>query len=151
MLSRFSGIWLFVTLWAVVGQIFLSMGFTRQKYWSGLPFPPLGDLPDPGIKPTTLTSPALAGRFFTTSAIWEALKRVSCSVMSHSLGPLWTVACQTPLSMEVSRQEYWSGLPFPSPVDLPDTGMKPRSCTLQADSIPSEPPGKSKMCFPLCK
>ena len=64
-LSRFSGIWLFVTLWAVVGQIFLSMGSTRQKYWSGLPFPPLGDLPDPGIEPATLRSPALAGKFFT--------------------------------------------------------------------------------------
>ena len=64
-LSRFSGIWLFVTLWAVVGQIFLSMGSTRQKYWSGLPFPPLGDLPDPGIEPATLRSPSLAGKFFT--------------------------------------------------------------------------------------
>ena len=48
------------------------MAFSRQEYWSGLPFPSLGDLPDPGIKPMSLTSPALAGRFFTTSTTWEA-------------------------------------------------------------------------------
>jgi len=49
----------------------LSMGFSRQEYWSGLPCPPPGDLPDPEIKPMSLTFPALAGRFFTTSATWE--------------------------------------------------------------------------------
>ena len=50
----------------------LSMGFSRQTYWSGLPFSPPEDLPNPGIKPKSLTSPALAGGFFTTSAAWEA-------------------------------------------------------------------------------
>ena len=54
----------------------------------------------------------------------------------------WTVPRQTPLSVEFSRQEYWSGLPFPSPGDLPDPGIKSESPTLQADSLPSEPPGK---------
>ena len=53
----------FVTPWIIACQVPLSMGFPRQESWSGLPFPPPGDLPDPGIKPT---SPALAGRFFTT-------------------------------------------------------------------------------------
>jgi len=48
------------------------MGFSRQEYWSGLPFPSPGNLPDPGIEPLSLESPALAGRFFTTSATWEA-------------------------------------------------------------------------------
>ena len=48
------------------------MGFPRQEYWSGLPFPPPGDLPYPGIKPTSLTSLALAGSFFTSTASWEA-------------------------------------------------------------------------------
>ena len=48
------------------------MGFSRHEYWSGLPFPPPGDLPNPEIKPTSFTSPALAGGFFTTSATWEA-------------------------------------------------------------------------------
>ena len=55
----------------------------------------------------------------------------------------WTVACQAPLSMGFSRQEYWSGSLFPSPGDLPAPGIKPRSPTLQADSLPSELPGKS--------
>ena len=49
---------------------------------------------------------------------------------------------QAPLSMEFSRQEYWSGLPFPPPGDLPNPGIEPRSPTLQADSFPTEPPGK---------
>ena len=53
----------------------------------------------------------------------------------------WTVALQSPPSMEFSRQEYWSGLPFPSPGDLPDPGIKPGSSTLQTDALPSEPPG----------
>ena len=55
----------------------------------------------------------------------------------------WTRARQAALSMESSRQEYWSGLPFPSPGDLPDPGIKPGSSALQADSLPSKPPGKS--------
>jgi len=48
------------------------VGFSRQEYWSGLPYPPPGDLPDPEIKPVSLMSPALAGGFFTTRATWEA-------------------------------------------------------------------------------
>ena len=51
---------------------------------------------------------------------------------------LWTIACQDPLSMGFSRQEYWSGLPLPSPEDLPDLGIEPRSPALQADSLSSE-------------
>ena len=54
----------------------------------------------------------------------------------------WTVANQAPPSMGFSRQEYWSGLPFPSPGDLPNPGIKPGSPALQADTLPSEPPGK---------
>ena len=54
----------------------------------------------------------------------------------------WTVAHQNPMSMEFSRQEYWSGLPFPSPGDFPDPGIEPGSPELPADSLPSEPPGK---------
>ena len=55
---------------------------------------------------------------------------------------LWTVTLQAPLSREFSRQGYWSELPFPPPGDLPGPGMEPASPTLQADSLPSEPPGK---------
>ena len=65
-LRHFSCVRLFVTLRTVACQMPLSMGFSRQEYWSGLSFPLPGDLPDPGIKPTSLMSPALAGGFFTT-------------------------------------------------------------------------------------
>ena len=60
--------------------------------------------------------------------------------MSDSVTP-WTVAYHAPPSMGFSRQEYWSGLPFPSPGDLPDPGIKPGSPALQADALLSEPPG----------
>ena len=62
--------------------------------------------------------------------------------MSNS-GTPWTVAHQAPLSMEFSRQKYWSGLPFPSPGDLPDPGTELRSPALQVDSLSSELPGMS--------
>ena len=62
-----------VTLWAIAHQAPLPMGFSRQEYWSGLPIPPPGDLPDPGIEPEYLMPPALAGRFFTTSIIWKVM------------------------------------------------------------------------------
>ena len=58
----------------------------------------------------------------------------------------WTVASQARPSMGFSRQERWSGLPFPSPGDLPDPGIEPRSPALQADALPSEPPEKH-MCY----
>ena len=61
--------------WMAAPQAPLSMGFSRQEYWNGLPFPPPGELPDPGIKLASLESPELAGGFFTTSATWEAPKR----------------------------------------------------------------------------
>ena len=75
MLSDYSHVQLFATLWTVAHQALLSMGFSRQEYWSGQPFPPPGDLPNSGIEPTSLTSPALAGRFFTASATWEVVIR----------------------------------------------------------------------------
>jgi len=74
-LSCFSHAWLFATLGTVACRIPLSMGFSRQEYWTVLPCPPPGDLPDPGMEPTSLLSPALAGRFVTTSSTWEALLR----------------------------------------------------------------------------
>ena len=60
----------------------------------------------------------------------------------------WTVAYYAPPSMGFSRQEYWSGLPFPSPEDLPDPGIEPRSPALKADTLPPEPPGKSSRDLP---
>ena len=71
-LSHFSYVQFCATLWTVVYKDPLSMGFSRQEYWSGLPCPPPGDLPSPGIKPVPLTSPALAVAFLTTRTTWEA-------------------------------------------------------------------------------
>ena len=81
-----------VTPWTVAHQAPLSMGFTRKEYWNGLPFPPPGDLPDPGIEPASLVSPALAGRFFTTELPGKPLgpsesESNSRSVVSDSLPP----------------------------------------------------------------
>ena len=59
-------------LWTVARQAPLSIVFPRQEYWSRLPFPTPGDLPEPGVEPTSPESPALAGRFFTTNATWAA-------------------------------------------------------------------------------
>ena len=67
MVSHFSHVQLFATLRTLAHQAPLSMGFSRQEYWSGLPFPPPGDLSDLGIEPVSLRSPALASGFFTTS------------------------------------------------------------------------------------
>ena len=67
-----SRIQLFASPWAVACQALLSMGFSRQEYWSGLPFPPPGDLPNPGMETESPVSPALAGGFFYDQATWEA-------------------------------------------------------------------------------
>ena len=72
MLSCFCYVRLCETLWTVAHQALLSMGCSRQEYWSGLPCPPPSDLPNPGIEPVSLTPPALAGRFFTSSATYVA-------------------------------------------------------------------------------
>ena len=72
---------------------------------------------------------------------------LSCFSSVWLFATLWTVACQAPLSMRFSRQ-YWSGLPCPPPGVLPDPGIEPRSPTLQADSLPAEPPEKqSGLCY----
>ena len=120
------------------------MGFSRQEYRSGLPFPSPEDLPDPAIEPG---SPALQadsspaepqGKPISKESEVKSLSRVCL------FSTLWTVAHQAPPSMGFSRQEYRSGLPFPSPGDLPNPGIEPRSPALQADTLSSEPPGKPK-------
>ena len=75
-LSHFSYVQLFVTPGTVAQQALLSIKFSRQEYWSGLPCPPPRDLPDPGIEPRSFMSPAVAGGFFTTSTTWEALHNI---------------------------------------------------------------------------
>ena len=75
-----SCVWLFATPWTVTHQAPLCMAFFRQEYWSGLPCSRTGDLPNPGIKPMPLASPAMAGRFFTTSITWEAPENTKLSL-----------------------------------------------------------------------
>ena len=85
-----------------------------------------------------------------TWQIWTHSEWVSeCYLLSsvQFFATPWTVAHQVPLSMELSRQEYWSGLSFPFPRDLPDPGIKPGSPALQADALPSEPPGIDEYLF----
>ena len=89
----------------------------------------------------------------TNWAYWNCLSELCCicvRVKSHQLcptlyDPMDYIACQAPLSMGFYRQEYWSGLPCPSPGDLPNPGFKPRSPALQVDSLPPEPPGKPQL------
>ena len=82
MLRHFSHVQLCASLWTVACQAPLSVGFSRQEYWSGLPCSLPGYLPHPGSEPMSLMSPALAGRFFTTSATWEALASWNYSLAS---------------------------------------------------------------------
>ena len=105
---------LFVTPWTVAHQAPPSMEFSRQEYWSGVPFPSAGDLPNPGIEPgsPTLWADTLLSEPPGNPKKWE---RKSLSRVWLFATP-WTVAHQAPQSMEFSRQEYWSGLPFPSPI-----------------------------------
>ena len=88
--------------------------------------------------------------FCTCTYLFISLKRKERKKERKKVKPLshvqffvtpWTVAYQAPPSMGFSRQEYWSRLPFPSPGDLPNPGIEPRSPTLQTDTLPSEPPG----------
>ena len=79
-----------------------------------------------------------SSHLLSSSEQWWWLVTKSCLTLAIP----WTIACQAPLSVGFSRQEYWSGLPFPSPGELPNPGIKPRSPALQADSLPTELQGK---------
>ena len=77
-LSCFSRVRLFATLWTIAHQVPLSMELPRPEYWSGLPCTPPGDLPDPGIKPVSQMSPSLADRFFTTITPGKPIHNIGC-------------------------------------------------------------------------
>ena len=110
------------------------MGFSRQECWNGLPFPPPGDRPYSGIQPVSSMSPALQVDSLPLAPSGKSLKSLEsesevaqlcvslCDPMDYSLP--WTIAYQVPLSMGFSRQYSWSGLPFTSPGDLPNPGIK---------------------------
>ena len=78
----------FTTPWTVAFQAPLSMGFPRQEYGSGLPFPSPGDLPNPGIEPASLVSPELAGSFFTAIITWEAQTKPGIYLFCHSVASI---------------------------------------------------------------
>ena len=87
----------------------------------------------------------IVDRFFTVWATKETLLVIKVKPRSHIrlFATPWAIGYQAPLSMGLTRQEYWSGLPFPSPGDLPNTGIELGSPALQTDALPSEQPGKS--------
>ena len=85
-----SRVWLFVTLWTVAHRVALSMGSSRHEYWSWLPCPPSGDLPNPGLEPEYLKSPALADRFFTTEPPRKSMHWNYMKLKSH-------ICCVSPL------------------------------------------------------
>ena len=86
MLSHFSHVRLSVTLWTAACQAPMSTGFSRQESWSGMPRPSPGNLPDSGIEPACHASPAVACRFFTTSATWGAPHRIVVSINGENIG-----------------------------------------------------------------
>ena len=109
MLSSFSHVWLFVTLWTKAHQAPPSMGFSRQENCSRLPSPPPGDLPNPGIKPVSLTSLAFAGGLFTTSSTWKALHECLEKHLWSRVFPRWVL--REPGCVDVSGRR-WHSLDF---------------------------------------
>ena len=136
--------WLFATPGTIAHQAPLSMGFSRQEHWSGWPCPPPGGHPDAGAEPAPPHLLRCWQMLYHLShqgspCIPRACVMLSCFSRVQLFMTLWTVACQAPLSMGLSRQEYWSGLPCPPPGDLPDPEIEPTSPVapaLQADSLP---------------
>ena len=126
MCAKFSHVQLCVTLWIVALQAPPSKGILQARIWSELPCPPPGDLPHPGINPSLL-----------------CLLHSLCYAQSLSgvllFATPWTAARQAFLSIGIFRQKYCSGLPCSPPRDLPNPEIKPRSPTVQADSLLSEP------------
>ena len=121
MLSHFSLVWLFVTLWTIACQASSSMRFSRQEYWGGLPFPPPGYLYDSGIEPASQLNlePWLAGRFFTTSATCKlqiynmcvlcptVCDPMDCSLSSSSVHGISQARILEWLAISSSRESSW--------------------------------------------
>ena len=136
-------VWFFLTPWTVDWLAPLSMEFSRQEYWSKLPFPSPGDLPYPGIKPR---SPALQGNSLPTVVLkksghlhdWNRTIPMKLGTVSWVLSNFtrfqlfahpWTIVCPISLSVGFSRQEYWNCLPCPPPGDLPNPGIQSATLT----------------------
>ena len=118
---EFSHFLLFATPWTVAHQAPPSMGFSRQEHWSGLPFPPPGDLPNARIEPKSCLPLALASRPFTAAVPGKPCHTFLLLLLSRFsrvqlCATPQTAAHQATPSLGFSRQEHWSGLPFPSPM-----------------------------------
>ena len=128
-----SHVWLFLAPWTVALQVPLSIEFSRQEYWSGVPFPTPGDLSNPRIKPVSLESPALAGGFFTTSATWEAPLVAYCSsdwfltyipIQGRAGRLLWTHSWSTWLPRSLWQKKSviaWIRDPWNVNIRIPET------------------------------
>ena len=132
------------------------------RHWGSGSFGPahppyVNQLESPVLVPGT-GGPGLIPPSKTGQPVWARSHYCACVVLSLSsrvrlCATPWPVACQAPLSVGLSRQEHWSGLPCPSPGGLPDPGMEPGFPTLQADSLPAEPPqdpGHRASCAHAC-
>ena len=107
--SHFSRVLLCATLWTVAHQAPLCMGFSRQEYRSGLPCPPLGGLPHPGMEPASLPSPALTGGLFTTGVTWDGRGRIEAHILPSILTPFQPVQSH---HSGVFLPDTEAGLPF---------------------------------------
>ena len=128
----------------VAHQVPLFMGFFRQEYWSGFPFSFSRGSCQPRYWTLVFGSSCMASSFFTTEPPGKPLISYMVVVVGGNLVAKscltlvtpWTVACQDPLSMAFPRQEYWIELPFPSPGNLPNPGIKTLFPAWEADSLP---------------
>ena len=117
-------VWLLATPWTVACQTSLSLGFCRQEYWTGLPFPPPEDLPSPGIKPMSPVSPALQEDSLPAEPTVKHLIQGTLKSCPTLCDPM-DYSPQSSSVHGIFRQEYWSGLSFPSPRNLPDPRIEP--------------------------
>ena len=155
-----SHVWFFTTPWTIICQAPLCMKFSRQEYWSELLFPSLGDLPNPGIEPTSLTSPALASGFFTTSTTWEIPQYIfwlyPLKENKKKLSLLLLLIDSCALSQEPLKLTYWvswvykawiSFIVLTSSSLLASTWTLPVTChSHQGISLQS-----SLLCLRICK
>jgi len=123
-LSRFSCVRLCATLWTIACQAPLSMGFSKQEYWSGLPGPSPGDFPNPGIESTSLKSPALADGFFTIRSTWEDFL---------TMEPFFSETSHCPRVLRKSLAKYGMNSKFlylaSQAMDKPQSAFPALSCT----------------------
>ena len=133
------------TLWTVACQAPLPMGFFRQEYWNGLPCSPPGDLPKPETEPVSLTSPALADRFFTTIATWEACCCCQvASVVSDSVRPHRRQPTRLPRPWDSPGKNTGVGCHFlPQYMKVKSEREVAQLCPTLSDPMDCSPPGSS--------